>query len=88
MIAKDRELPYWAHNKHTWYLTKPLVLVSNTHLTDCRECYLIAVETERHSLLGTILLPSQRLVTAKAAEVIQMPVMVLSTSILLTQDQL
>ncbi len=58
------------------------------YLTHGGEHYLITRQAEWLPLIGAVLLPPQSGVTAQAAEVMEVPVLLLSTCILATQDQL
>ena len=71
--------------------THPLRVKGHTYtiyLTDGGERDLVAGEAEGLSILRSILLSPETRITSQTAEVVHMPVLVLCTSVLTTQDQL
>ena len=59
-----------------------------SHLTDSGKGNLVTGKAERLPVLRPILLSSESYVTAEATEVVQMPVLVFCTCVLMTQNQL
>ena len=71
--------------------TRPLRVKCHTYtmyLTDGGERDLVAGEAEGLSILRSILLSPETRITSQTAEMVHMPVLVLCTSVLTTQDQL